>query len=393
MVADLFEWPQRAPAECKVFIDDKEIPEYYPLLQEIRVDTSRTDAWTASLRFAIRRNELGRWDILDDGKVHEWVAIYLEVHFGDGDGSGSDLFKGYVREVNIEMPEDAGAAEVVVECQDQSLRLDRAHREESWGEETPTSDKQIITDILSNYDELNLHPDSQQGQTDLEELGQEESDIEFLQKRAEANHYELIFYPDQVYFGPPRLDGSTTQPTVMVYAGQASNCLRLNVNTDGHMPDAIVYNKPSQDDQEDPEQSEPVFSSLPTMGPERADSRDAPLEDHVEALKGQGGNSEDELQAKAQAKINDMDLHRVQAEGELDGSLYGHLLRPGKTVPVDGLGERFNGIYYVDRVSHRITPEGYRQEFTLLRNAYGDNTEEAQAFPSILAAMFEQALP
>ncbi|HKK56809.1 hypothetical protein [Marinobacter sp.] len=393
MVSDLFDWPQRAPAECKMFLDGEEIADYYPLLREVLVDTSRTDAWTASLRFAVRRDELGRWDILDDGKVRDWAAIRLEVHFGDGGASGSTLFKGYIREVNIEMPEDAGAAEVVVECQDQSLRLDRAHRAESWGEESPTSDFQIITDILGNYDELSLHPDSQPGQSGLEQLGQEASDIEFLQKRAEANHYELIFYPDQVYFGPPRLEAATSQPTIMVYAGQGTNCLRMNVNTDGHLPDAITYNKPTGENQEEPEVSAPVFSSLEALGPERADSRDTPLEDHEESLSGQGGNAEDELEAKAQARINDMDLHRVQAEGELDGSLYGQLLRPGKTVPVDGMGERFSGVYYVDRVSHRITPEGYRQEFTLLRNAYGDNTKEAQAFPSILAAVFEQALP
>src|SRR6056297_863954 len=108
MVSDLFDWPQRAPAECKMFLDGEEIADYYPLLREVLVDTSRTDAWTASLRFAVRRDELGRWDILDDGKVRDWAAIRLEVHFGDGGASGSTLFKGYIREVNIEMPEDAG---------------------------------------------------------------------------------------------------------------------------------------------------------------------------------------------------------------------------------------------------------------------------------------------
>ncbi len=40
---------------------------------------------------------------------------------------------------------------------------------------------------------------------------------------------------------------------------------------------------------------------------------------------------------------------------------------------VDGVGEWLAGVYYVDRVQHRFSMDGYRQSFTVLRNAYGDN--------------------
>jgi hypothetical protein len=64
---------------------------------------------------------------------------------------------------------------------------------------------------------------------------------------------------------------------------------------------------------------------------------------------------------------------RVKGEGELDGTLYGHVLQVGGLVPVDGVGDRLNGLYYVDTVSHRFSTDGYRQTFRVLRNAYGDN--------------------
>ena len=63
----------------------------------------------------------------------------------------------------------------------------------------------------------------------------------------------------------------------------------------------------------------------------------------------------------------------MHAEGELDGSLYGHVLNVGLPVGVDGVGERYGGIYFVDQVRHQFNSEGYRQTFALLRNAYGDN--------------------
>ena len=66
-------------------------------------------------------------------------------------------------------------------------------------------------------------------------------------------------------------------------------------------------------------------------------------------------------------------LEALARVGELDGTLYGHVLLPGQPVAVDGPGEWLGGIYYVDRVSHRFNTEGYRQQIRLLRNAYGDN--------------------
>ena len=68
---------------------------------------------------------------------------------------------------------------------------------------------------------------------------------------------------------------------------------------------------------------------------------------------------------------------KIKATGELDGALYGHVLRVGEPVGVDGIGQRYGGVYYVDTVDHVFDTSGYRQSFQLLRNAYGDNLEEA----------------
>jgi len=38
---------------------------------------------------------------------------------------------------------------------------------------------------------------------------------------------------------------------------------------------------------------------------------------------------------------------------------------------VGGAGETFSGTYYVERVQHILTPDSYKQNFTLRRNAVG----------------------
>ena len=55
-------------------------------------------------------------------------------------------------------------------------------------------------------------------------------------------------------------------------------------------------------------------------------------------LSHEGSIDEAELNARAQAKANEFAL-RVRAEGELDGTLYGHVLLPGMLVAVDGVGD------------------------------------------------------
>lgn len=383
MAVNLFNEKQRIPAECKVTVDGDEVPEYYPFLREINVSTSRTEAWTASLHFATVRDELGSWEVLDDGRLVRLAEIELIVVFGSDEET---LFKGYIREINSSFPENAGEAEVTVECQDQSLRLDRDGERDSWGtEENPTDDKTIIKTILQSYG-LTLTPDSKEGQGGLIELPQEKSDISFLYKRARENNYELIFYPDVVYFGPYRIDGSP-QPIIQVYAGQATNCLSMDVTTDGHLPDIVKIEVPADGDRDESE-SISAQSDLAPMGPEPAGSLNTSLEPAVETLNGESGASEAKLRARAQATINDIDLHRVQAEGELDGSLYGNLLHPGGPVPVDGLGERLSGLYYVDRVEHHFDNNGYRQRFSLLRNAFGDNVEQSTPVSSRLMGVF-----
>ena len=82
----------------------------------------------------------------------------------------------------------------------------------------------------------------------------------------------------------------------------------------------------------------------------------------------------EEARSRAQAKANE-NAWKVKADGELDGSLYGHVLLTHKLVGVYGVGETYSGLYYVDSVSHIFDQNGYRQSFKLLRNATGQDTE------------------
>lgn len=365
MLLDLLSGKLREPAECVIRVgrDGAEIADLYPFLTEVVVETGRHEAWQATLRLDSRRDENGRWSVQDAGVFRPWEPIVVEAAFGS---LVEEVFRGFVRQVRAEYPEEPGASQVSVECQDASLALDRLHQRTVWGGDAPVDDRTIATTILARHG-LALHPESGDGLSGLV-LSQNATDARFLAQRAEANGYELIYGGDGVYFGPLRA-GAEPQATLLVYAGPDTNCLRLTVDADGHQPDRVAFDLAARQGAERVERV--VAPDVAPLGPEPA-SGAAGLDDFVWRLDRPGGASEEELEARARGRANELAM-KVRADGELDGSLYGHVLRPGLPVPVDGAGDWLSGTYYVDTVTHRFDRDGYRQAFRLLRNAYGDD--------------------
>lgn len=375
MLLDFLSGKHREPAECVITIDGAEVAHLYPFLTEVRVECSRAEAWTGTLRFESRRDENGVWSVQDDPAIRPWKTIVIEAAFGT---TVEEIVRGYIREVHADYPEDPGATTVTVEVQDDSLAMDREHVRKAWGNEVPTTDALILAEILAKYP---LLPDPENGAgLDGLTVNQNATDIRFLRARAEANGYELILDRGFLYFGPMRLEAGA-QETILVYAGRDTHCFRFDVRADGHQPDAVGYDVAPEIGSEPVSQD--VQPDLPSLGNEPADSADSGLAPFVWRLDRPGSVSAAELDAHARGRANELSM-RVRAQGELDGSLYGHVLRVGLPVGVDGIGTTMQGIYYVDSVSHVFNVDGYRESFTLLRNAYGDNL---QAGASVLAGV------
>jgi hypothetical protein len=361
----------RDPAECaiRIGIPGLEIAEFYPLLAEVTVECSRKQAWTARLRFETYRDEMGRWVIEDSPLFSTWNRIDILALFGT---RTEEVMRGFIREIKADHPEDQGRSTATVECQDETLAMDREHVRKRWGEErAPTADQVILKQILSTYGLLSAPESAGHGQSGLVGLNQDETDVKFLQKRAEANGFELIAARGRVYFGPMRLAAQPQAP-ILVYAGDATNCLNVSVKIDSHSPDKVAFD--IGDEATSSVRSVLVKSDLFSLGEHPVSSEGAGLKNFVWRMSREGGTDERELLAKAQQKANELAM-KVKAEGELDGSAYGHVLRVGEPVWVDGLGDAHSGRYYVDAVTHTFSSQGYKQRFVLIRNAFGEKPD------------------
>lgn len=355
----------RQPATYKITVNGQEITDLYPYLVDAKVEVSRSAPSLCTLTFDTIRLDGGNWVVQDAGIFEPWKEFKIEADFGE---YVEEIMRGFVKTVKADTPEQMGEAKVTVTCQDETLLLDREHIRKAWaGEDKPKTDGEIAQEIAEKN---NLSVEAEDGLSNIS-LNQDCTNIRLLRERAEANGYECYIRGGKLYFKPPQLNDDP-QPSIMVYAGPRTNCIRFSVAHDGHRPDKVGVMRASETGTELEQETLPP--NLPLLGKNAATSEKAGLVPFVWQMQRPAGALMPEARARAQAKAN-KNAWKVIADGELDGSLYGHVLQTHKLVGIYGVGETYSGLYYVDTVSHLFDRNGYRQFFKLLRNATGQNTE------------------
>jgi len=355
----------RQPARCKITVDNEELAaELLSSLVEASVEISRRKASVCTLIFDTLRLEDDTWQVQDADIFLPWKSFKIEADFGD---YTEEIMRGYVREVRSDTPEQMGNAKVIVTCQDETILLDRQHIRRVWStEEEAVSDADIVREIGGDNFDIN----AEEGLANVT-LCQDSTSIQLLRDRAEANGYEFYTRAGTLYFKPPQLDGDP-QPSIMVYKGERSNCLGFSVRHDGHKPDEIGLIRAAEIGTD--LENERFTSNLRLLGSDAASSENMGLDPFSWQMSRPAGATLEEARARAQAKANEMSW-KIEAEGELDGVLYGHVLQPHGLVGVYGVGDTYGGLYYVDQVTHIFAGGGYRQAFKLLRNATGQESE------------------
>ena len=77
--------------------------------------------------------------------------------------------------------------------------------------------------------------------------------------------------------------------------------------------------------------------------------------------------SQEEADRIAKQRFSEIALGYIRAEGKCIGDPQ---LRAGIVVKIEGIGERFSGLYYLGAVEHRYSiQKGYRTSFSARRNA------------------------
>ena len=105
-----------------------------------------------------------------------------------------------------------------------------------------------------------------------------------------------------------------------------------------------------------------------------------PVPQHIEYLEGTAKRSPGEALMLGMAEaVSHADV--VTGNGTLSVDRYGQVLRARSLVGVRGAGLAFDGMHYVDSVTHHLKPGEYKQSFVLKRNALIANLPVVPALP------------
>jgi hypothetical protein len=155
------------------------------------------------------------------------------------------------------------------------------------------------------------------------------------------------------------------QPSLIMNMGPSSNLRQISFGNDGLAPTAASgsyvepISKTTIPIPAVPSLRLPPLSSNPVSARRTTRLRQSANKDSPEAL----------LTALAASTGSP---EAVTAHGEIDGLRYGAVLRARRLVCIRGVGDSYDGVFYVHRVTHTIKPHGdYSQQFSVRREGTG----------------------
>jgi phage protein D len=347
---------------ARVRIDGKPQDDLVPDIVEIGVDESVDEADVIRLRLAVTRRLDGTWTYLDDPRFALWRRLTVEAGYQP---AAEVLFDGYLTHtvVNFVLDEDPY---LEVSGMDATALMNLGERRRPWPNKT---DHEIARIVFGSYGLSTEVEDTLVQQTETNAVTmQNESDIQLLRRLAHRNGFECRVRGGVGLFRGPSLGGRPQKLLAMGY-GPEANLASLTIRVDG---------TPG---------FEPQMRRIDPFG-KREDAkalRDLPEhrlgKDTLRDLRAGLPGGDFLVTRQAPASTAEMEAwlraaHRpagrfATAHGEIDSRAYRAMLRPGRPVAIKAAGERHSGLYYVSRVGHAFTVDGYTQVFEAYRNAVG----------------------
>lgn len=339
-------------------------------LLEVEDHAKMADMLHLRILVGIKDNKSG-WTILDDGLFARLSRVQVKVTIGSG--PAISLIDSYVVESRVQFSNQPGKSVLDVYAMDPTVLMTLEEKVRAWPN---MKHSDIANQIFGEYafdpvvDDTPVSYDEQHTQ-----LTQRGTDIQFLQQLAGRNGFECFVEPSDAgklegHFHKPKVD-DTPVGVLSVNSGESTNVNFFNARYDMLKPvqaAASTLDIESQSSQ----QGDASEQSLRALGSGGTVGGDRPRKVLISQT---GLTSASELQTYAQGVVDESSF-AIIAEGELNTVAFGSVLAAKKAVNVRGAGRQFSGVYYVEKVLHTFTGDGYRQKFRLRRNALGLQGQE-----------------
>ena len=317
----------------------------------------------ARLTIPIGRDESGDWPAILEDQFEPGEAIRIEVA-PDG-AEFSPLIEGRVVGQSVALGAGPGESAATVVARDASAFMNRDERARRFDDMAP---EDIAAQIFGEHGLRAQTEASGVGAPSLERACmQRGTDYAFLRRLARMSNMDVWVEPDSAPGASVgmfrRLPTDASDLPELLIGGAARNVNRLTVTLDAFAAAAAAA-----------ERIDPADLSLLTASAQASAQR--PLGEETARDFTQAGlalvhaTSPDATQMAAAAQgAADRGAFVYAAEGEVSGDVYRGVLAPYRVVALAGAGVRLSGEWLIEDVEHLIDDDGYRQRFTLRRNA------------------------
>lgn len=196
---------------------------------------------------------------------------------------------------------------------------------------------------------------------------QQGTDFDYINELADKVGYVFYLEPQSTpgmsvgYWGP-QIKVGMPQRALNINMDAHSNCESLSFTFDNQMrelPTVFVYNELTK---------VPIPIPIPNITPLSPPlGLVEPLPVKLKPIEGVSKYSIPKAVMVGMAKAA-RTADAVKGEGSLDVLRYGRVLQPRRLVGVRGAGMAFDGLHYVQSVTHQISRGEYKQRFKLVRN-------------------------
>lgn len=345
-------------------INGEEASDIYEDLISLEVELC--DELPATFRLNLplyKQPEDGTWKYLDEERFRVWNEVTIQVGFVES--GPEELISGYITQVKprFSYNEEQSVFEVI--GMDGSVLMDREEKLKAWPNK---KDSDIASEVFSTYgftpqveDTTIIHDEA------LSTIIQRETDFQFVRRLALRNGFDCYVEGTTAYFGPVPADDNP-QPLLAAHFGDETNLVEFSATVDALLPAHVAMFQVDRFNKE-------VISAVTESGeqdPLGDLDANALLKSDVDAARvyvaKNAATGTPEMEALCKGLFQE-GAWFVSGEGEIDSSVYGHVLRPRGLVTIKGIGETYSGIYYVSFVRHTITRENYTQYFRVKRDA------------------------
>jgi hypothetical protein len=334
------------------------------------------------------------YSLISGGLLDPFVRVQVLVQAGDD--PATVLIDGFITRQELSVDESENSLLTVI-GEDVSVKMDLFE----VSAEFPTlTDSAIVSQILGNYSSLGITPQvtAPTGEAAPQSWVPQQNSTDRYYLQMLAARYGFLFYiqpgssagQNTAYWGPPLTSG-TPQPALTTNMWKANNIKSLSISYDALAP-TMTYGQ-ALDLSQVPAVATPIaissasqtqgfstitaidsqFSSL-AQSPSTFTSQLAKLSVRGTLLTHQGLTPTD-AQSLGQGKTDRSVQEVVVVEGEVDTAEYGAIMTAPGLIDLRGVGQRFDGRYYMKQVTHNLSLDQgewrYLQKFVLTRAGAG----------------------